>query len=151
MSIPLHTATLPGIQYPMQERSDPMASQGSVIARVYTSDAYLPLRGAPVVFTQTDADGNRQLLAIRTTNSSGLTAPLFVSTPDLSQSQSPGSTLLPYATVDIGVSFPGYSSINALGVQIFPGVETIQGLQLQPVSMDERNETVTVPGSSQNL
>lgn len=128
-----------------------MASQGSVIARVYTSDAFLPLRGAPVVFTQTDAEGNRQLLAVRTTDSSGLTTPLFVSTPDLSESQSPGSTLRPYATVDISVSFPGYSNINAEGVQIFPGVETIQGLQLRPVSIDERDETVTVPGSSQNL
>ena len=31
------------------------------------------------------------------------------------------------------------------------GTQFDLGLQLQPVSMDERNETVTVPGSSQNL
>lgn len=128
-----------------------MASQGSVIARVYTSDAYLPLRGAPVAFTQTDEAGQSVLLAVRMTDSSGLTAPLFIETPNVSESLAPGSALRPYATVDIRVSFPGYSSVNAMGVQIFPGVETIQGLQLRPISAAEQDETVTFPESTQNL
>ena len=128
-----------------------MASQGSVIARVYTSDAYLPLQGVPVAFTQTTADGERKLLAVRMTDSSGLTAPLFIDTPDASESLTPGSTLRPYATVDIRTAFPGYNSVSAEGVQIFPGVETIQGLQLRPVSNAEQDESITFPGSSQNL
>lgn len=128
-----------------------MASQGTVIARVYTSDAYLPLRGVPVTFTQTLPDGSRRLLAIRTTDSSGLTEPLFVETPDASQSLTPGSVLRPYATVDISTAAPGYGTILAEGVQIFPGVETIQGLQLFPRSDLSRTAGETVISGSQPL
>ena len=128
-----------------------MASQGSVIARVYTSDAYLPLKNVPVAFTQSDQAGNQVVIALRMTDSSGLTSPLYLPTPELSKSLTPNSTLKPYTTVDIRVSYPGYSRINALGVQIFPGVETIQGLQLHPVLPQEQNEIVIVPDSTQNL
>ncbi len=128
-----------------------MASQGTVIARVYTSDAYLPLRGVPVTFTQTQPDGSRRLLAIRTTDSSGLTEPLSVETPDTADSLSPGSVLRPYATVDISTEAPGYGSILAEGVQIFPGVETIQGLQLFPRNELSRTAGETVISGTQSL
>ena len=129
-----------------------MASQGSVIARVYTSDAYLPLRNVPVVFSQTLPDGTKTVLAIRYTDTSGLTAPLAVETPDTSDSLTPGSVLRPYATVDIQVEYPGYGGILAEGVQVFPGVETIQGLQLRPLPVTSvQNGGTIYPGSSQNL
>ncbi len=129
-----------------------LSSQGSVIARVYTSDAYIPLPDAPVIFSSTDADGNRNLLAIRTTNSSGLTSPVYVETPDIDQSLSPGLSLKPYATITIQASYPGFQSIQADGVQVFPGVETIQGLQLQPITPAQSDEPTTIlPQSQQNL
>ena len=128
-----------------------MASQGSVIARVYTSDAFLPLRNVPVVFTQTGTD-NKKLLAIRYTNSSGLTEPLFIETPEAVESLTPGAALKPYATVDIQVEYPGYGGILAEGVQVFPGSETIQGLQLRPLPVTSAEYGSTkIPGSSQNL
>ena len=129
-----------------------MASQGSVIARVYTSDAYLPLRDVPVVFTQVQPNGDRSVLAIRYTDTSGLTAPLYIQTPDSSDSLTPGAALQPYASVDIQVEYPGYGGILAEGVQIFPGVETIQGLQLRPLPVTSIEGGGTkYPGSSQNL
>lgn len=130
-----------------------MSSQGTVIARVYTSDALLPLPNVPVTFTQIQPDGSRKLLAIRLTNSSGMTAPLPVDTPDASESLSPGLMQKPYATVDISVEYPGYGGILAEGVQIFPGVETIQALQLLPLPNlpGEQDAGVRFPGSSQNL
>lgn len=128
-----------------------LASQGSVIARVYTSDAFLPLRNVPVIFTQTAAD-KKKLLAIRYTNSSGLTEPLFIETPETAESLSPGAALKPYATVDIQVEYPGYGGITAEGVQVFPGSETIQGLQLRPLPVTSaENGSTKIPGSSQNL
>ncbi len=129
-----------------------LASQGSVLARVYTSDAFLPLRDVPVVFTQSLPDGKKTVLAIRYTNSSGLTAPLFVETPDAADSLTPDASLQPYAKVDIQVEYPGYGGILAEGVQVFPGQETIQGLQLRPLpAVSIENGGVTIPGSSQNL
>lgn len=129
-----------------------MSAQGSVIARVYTSDAYIPLAQVPVTFTQVLPEGGRRLLAIRRTDSSGLTKPLFVDTPELAESQHPGSTIRPYATLDIQVEYPGYGGILVEGVQVFPSVETIQGLQLRPLpSASTEGDQVTYPGSSQNL
>lgn len=129
-----------------------LSSQGSVIARVYTSDAYIPLPDAPVIFSAVRSDGTNELLAIRNTNTSGLTAPVYVDTPDTNQSLSPGLSLKPYATIQIQASYPGYRSILADGVQIFPGVETIQGLQLQPVTPAQAEEPTTVlPQNEQNL
>ena len=42
-----------------------MSSQGTIIARVFTSNARIPLRGAAVVFYRTDAGGARELLGLR--------------------------------------------------------------------------------------
>ena len=130
-----------------------MASQGTVIARVYTSDAFLPLANVPVTFTQLQPDGSRKLLAVRLTNSSGMTAPLPVETPDASESLSPGLMEKPYAVVNISVEYPGYGGVLAEGVQVFPGVETIQALQLGPLPSlpGEQDLSVLFPGSSQNL
>lgn len=122
-----------------------MSSQGSLIVRVYTSDAYLPLRDVPVVISQ---DG--RLLAVRRTDSSGLTEPFFVETPDALESLSPGF-LKPYATVNIQVEYPGYGGILAEGVQIFPGVETIQGLQLIPVNFAETTVVQEPPQDLQEV
>lgn len=127
-----------------------MASQGSIITRVYTSDAFLPLRDVPVVYTQTQTDGSKKLLTIQMTNSSGLTTPYYIETPEASNSLSPGSPLRPYSQIDIHVSSPGYNSILAEGVQIFPGVETIQGFQLRPILPSDVS-SVTLPESTQNL
>ncbi len=123
-----------------------MPSQGSVIARVYTSDAYIPLADVPVTFSRVLPDGSREVLAVRRTNSSGLTEPLLVDTPDTNESLQPDPVLKPYATIEIRAERPGYGRIEALGVQIFPGVETIQGLQLQPNRAD-----ISIDASSQNL
>ena len=128
-----------------------MSSQGSVIARVYTSDAYLPLANVPVTFTKVAPDGKRTLLAVRMTDSSGLTAPIYVDTPDPAASLTPGAALQPYATVNISASYPHYNSLTAEGVQIFPGVETIQGLQLRPVSAADQEEAVVFPTQFQQL
>ena len=129
-----------------------MSSQGSVIARVYTSNAYIPLQNAPVTFLQAREDSRDQLLAFRYTNSSGLTDPIYVTTPDAAQSQSPGLSATPFTVVDILVSYPGFQSVRAEGVQIFPNIETIQDIQLQPESgINTEEPQIIRPQPQQNL
>lgn len=125
--------------------------QGSIITRVYTSDAYLPLPNVPVVYTKTASDGSQTLLAIQRTNSSGLTAPFYIDAPETAESLSPNNTLRPYELINIHVSYPNYNSITAEGVQIFPNIQTIQGFQLRPVSPAEHSSSSTYEESSQNL
>ncbi len=128
-----------------------MPSYGSILARVYTSEAYLPLEGVPVIFSQLQDDGTKQLLSIRITDSSGLTDPLQIETPDVSLSLIPENTLRPYAVLEISAGTSGYNQITVEGVQIFPGIETIQGIQLRPVSADERDQTILFPEYTQKL
>ena len=117
-----------------------MPSYGSVIARVFTSDAYIPLRNVPVMFYQTADSGMTSLLALRYTNSSGLTEPIMVETPDPYTSLNPGTSVKPFSTLNIHASFPGYRSFSAEGVQVFPNVETIQALPLHPLAADTQSE-----------
>ena len=54
---------------------DHMDSQGTVVVRLSTSSALIPLQGATVTITKTRPDGTQELLAVRVTNFDGLTAP----------------------------------------------------------------------------
>ena len=128
-----------------------MSSQGSVITKVYTSDALLPLRGVPVTYFQQGENGAKRLLATRVTGSSGSTAPLYVETPDAARSLTPGSALRPYAALNISVSYPGYDTVVMEDVQVFPGVQTIQGLQLRPTAEGETPQSFTVKEPFQDL
>jgi len=125
--------------------------QGSIITRVYTSDAYLPLRDVPVIYTKIDESGAQELLSIQMTDSSGLTEPFYINTPAVSQSLSPNGTLRPYELINIFVSYPGYNAVTAEGVQIFPDTRTIQGVQLRPVPPAEHGSSEIYREPVQNL
>ena len=62
---------------------DHMDSQGTVVVRLSTSSALIPLQGATVTITKTRPDGTQELLAVRVTNFDGLTAPVMVETPPM--------------------------------------------------------------------
>ena len=60
-----------------------MNAHGSILARVFTSNAMLPVIGAAVAFVRRRSDGTTELLAYRTTNYDGMTVPIDVDTPEL--------------------------------------------------------------------
>ena len=128
-----------------------MSSKGSVIARVYTSSAYIPLDNVPVTFLKSGTDNQDRLLAFRYTDSSGLTDPVYVDTPDAAGSQSPALSSAPYSLVDILVSYPNYQSVHAEYIQIFPSVTTIQEIQLEPIGIQAADTQIIRPQSQQNL
>lgn len=103
-------------------------SEGYFVSRVFTSNAQLPIPEATVVISQ-----GRELLATRTTDSSGVTAPVAIPTPEESQSLAPGLGK-PYAEIDVVVNHPHFSRIVAKNVQIFPNVTTMQNFELVPDS-----------------
>ena len=109
-----------------------MESVGTILTRVYTSRAQLPVEGATVAFLRREAGGKRELLAVRVTDRSGRTAPVEVSTPALSASEHPG-TERPFAVCDIWAEAPGYELQAVDNVQVFPGTQTLQELELIPL------------------
>ena len=108
-----------------------MAATGTILTRVFTSRAQIPVAGATVAFTQRGTEGRHTLLALRV-DANGRTTPVQVETPDASASESPG-TVTPFAVCDIWAETPGYELLVVENVQIFAGTQTLQELELIPL------------------
>ena len=113
-----------------------MQATGTLSVRVYTSQAQIPLEGATVVVAAPGEEGRLNLLSIQSTNSSGMIRPVTIDTPALGESTSPDGLPgdgAPFALCDIWAEQPGYAMLQVSGVQIFPGVETMQDMELIPL------------------
>lgn len=117
-----------------------MESSGTLITRVYTSRAQLPVQGATVAVTQKSSNGRHHLLAVRISDSSGKTTPIPIRSPGPGEGQSPGGQT-PFALVDLWAAAPGYEVLTVEDIQVFPGTETIQNLELIPLP------EMAIPGS----
>ena len=69
-----------------------MTGNGTLRVRVYTSAATLPLEGATVVITRMLPSGKQELIAVQTTDNSGLTPPVTIETPDQTANEPPTGT-----------------------------------------------------------
>ena len=129
-----------------------MSAQGTLIVRVYTSDAWIPVPGAVVSISQRSTDGFTTLLGLRKTDESGFTTPLTVQTPDSSASLTPSDTS-PYALVDITCDHPGYEQVLIENAQVFPGIISVQNIALLPLQAfpDQFSQTELIDIPPQNL
>ena len=115
-----------------------MTSAGKLSVRVYASQAELPLEGATVVVTQQDGQGKYRLVSIQATDSSGLIRTIEVPTPAAGESTQPvppGEAA--FAVCSVWAEHPGYMMLQVNGVQVFPGVETVQEMELIPLAEGE--------------
>ncbi len=124
-----------------------MPSTGTLLVRVYSSAAQLPIQGACVRVLAKTATGQR-VLAVRTTDSSGLIEPVTLEAEPAANSLTPGHAE-PFASVDVTVAHPYFLPIDIRGIQIFSGIRSIQDIMLLP--LEERPadpnaaENVTIP------
>ncbi len=125
-----------------------MQATGTLSVRVYTSQAQIPLEGATVVVAAPGEEGKYKLLSIQNTDSSGQICPVTIDAPALGESISPGGLPgpgRPFALCDVWAEQPGYAMLQIENVQIFPGVETMQDMELIPLpqglcSLQQRDE-----------
>ena len=132
-----------------------MGEQGTLKVRVYTSEAQIPLEGATVVVTAPGRGAKERLISVQVTDRNGMVKPVFLETPGTEASEMPalGGRGEPYALCSVWAEHPGYALLKVEGVQVFPGVETLQEMELIPLGMDEsslENRDVR-PGSLQDL
>lgn len=109
-----------------------MDYKGSVVARVYTSDAKIPVQGATVIFTKLAPDGTRELLAVRLTNYDGYTDPITVDTPPLTNSQNDTPNTDAYTIINITAAEQSYGRILVRNAQVFSDTQTVQEFMLIP-------------------
>lgn len=120
-----------------------MQETGTLVAQLVTSAARIPLFGATLAITQTQPDGTQTLLAVRLSDYDGFTAPFTLSTPPAADSTTRQQEKPPYTQVDLLADCPGYDRILVRGVQIFPGIRSIQQLDLIPTPTLPQSYTQT--------
>ena len=129
-----------------------MEGSGTLAVRVYTSRAQLPVEGATVVVTRKGEGGRYQLLSVQATDQSGQVKSISIPAPALGESTHPGSAVLPYTVCDVWAEHPGYAMLLVEGVQIFQGVETLQVMELEPLSEGQssliQNDVREITGQS---
>ena len=107
-----------------------MPASGYIQVHAYSSFAELPLQDVAV--SVTTADGTA--LAMRLTDRSGRIVPIEVPTPDLAESQSPGSPDAPFTSVNLNARLRGYEQIQVENLQVFADTVTLQNLEMIPLS-----------------
>lgn len=129
-----------------------MTDHGTLIVRVFTTRAQIPVDRATIAVTQRGPDGKHTLLSVRVTDESGRIEPIHISTPALDLSLEPGSGT-GFTLCDIWAEHPQYQLLLVEGVQLFPGVETVQNMALLPLAEHAipRNEADLVEITPQPL
>lgn len=108
-----------------------MAADGYLIIRTYTSAAQLPVAGATVSVTEQGENGAR-LIATRITDRSGRTTPIKITTPDRSESLTPGQPL-PFKDVNITIDKAAFGRVLIENAQLFAGIITEQNVEMLPL------------------
>ena len=127
-----------------------LSATGYIQVHAYTSNAQIPLQDVAVTVTDTDGAA----IAMRLTNRSGiLDAPITISVPDLSASQSPNTGLIPFTIVYLYARLDNYESIHIERLQVFADTVTNQNLEMIPLSEfpSSYNKTEIFQTPAQNL
>lgn len=107
-----------------------MPETGYIQVHAYASDAQIPLEDVTITVTATDGT----VIAMRLTDRSGRITPIEIPTPELADSQSPGSPEAPFTAVNLYARLQGYEQIEVENLQVFDETVTLQNLQMIPLS-----------------
>lgn len=114
---------------------------GFLITNVRTANGALPVEGATVNIFNSSApseDGNippsdTDIIYSMRTNQSGITEKVALATKSKELSTEPGN-VRPFLSYNIAVSADGFYDTEFINVPIFPGITSIQTVDLMPVS-----------------
>ena len=116
---------------------------GRLVVRVSAASGAVPVSGATVVIRSAQTSPPITTLATLLTDESGLTEPILILTPPISESLSPGGKQ-PFAEISTEVSANGYITSSNINIPIYPGITSIQPVTLIPLPDSEKG---TLPSS----
>ena len=111
--------------------------QLKVIAR--TASNAFPVKDAIVIIEKTFPDGSTEVISSLKTNSSGVSPTISLSAPPKKYSLVRQSKVLPFSYYDVLVSATGYYKMIYKNVPIFDDVQSVQPVDMIPVSLDITN------------
>ncbi len=119
-----------------------LIDRGNLKINVTSDNDSRPIENARISISYTgDPDSTLEEL---TTNSSGQTEEITLSTPPLEYSLNPTIESQPYSEYTLTVSAPGYESLIISGTELLPDVTAIQDITMRPMTSGEEPEPVFV-------
>lgn len=125
----------------LREYTDLNTRRGSLRFRTYTARGALPVAGARVVVYK-NIGGKKHIFYSLTTDSSGLTQVMSLPTPPKELSETPDSTVQPYALYDAEVTAAGYNDVLIRDLPVFEGVLSLQRVAMVP-EVGQETEVIT--------
>lgn len=111
-----------------------MERNGSLVVWVTTSRAQIPVDGATVVVALPQPDGRFELMSLLITDESGRAGPVTLPSAQTGDGgQTPGGPQ-PYVNYSMWVEHPNYEVAFVESFQVFPGVESVQQIDLLPLA-----------------
>lgn len=122
----------------------PPESFGYLKFEVASGDGTIPIRDALIYVYSEEGDGSRaRLLHSLTTDEDGLTRTIQLPAPPIAESLTPEMDT-PYTSYYIVVKKPGFAEIEGREVPVFPGITSIQQINMialpEPFAPTERTE-----------
>ncbi len=120
-----------------------------MIVRVTTARGAIPLGAATVTVSNYDPEfenGRGDVIAVYTTNSSGLTERFALPAPPRALSMSPGNGKS-YLTYNISVAKDGYYQQYYINAPVFEGITSIQNADMIPLSDNGQTDNFTPDGN----
>ena len=122
----------------------PQVGTGFLVVQVTTGNSGIPLTGAAVTVSRTDAQETDVLYEL-TTGRDGKTPLISLAAPSRTDSQRP-ATAPPFSAYHVAVSLPGYLSAEYNDVPIFDGIIAMQQADLVPVPENRYPDGFTQDG-----
>ena len=117
--------------------------RGRLQINVTANVGLIPIQNANITISYT-GDPNNTLETL-TTDSSGQTDAVSLSTPPLEYSLTPNSPM-PYSEYTLNVTAPGYEPVTVSGVEVLPDVTALQEIKMIPAETAEGDdETIVIP------
>ena len=104
---------------------------GTLTVRVAVAGNALPVEGA-IVRIRGAEEANSQIAYSLQTDVDGVTEPVSLPAPRREYSMSPSPAQPPYAVYDIEITADGYYSKRIYGVSVFPGINSLQVINMIP-------------------
>lgn len=112
-------------------------SNGFLKVQVYSAQGAFPLKDARVIISK-KLDNQQKVFYEMVTDESGITQPVSLPAPDASHSFVVDG-IRPYENYNIEVSKQGFKTTLREGLPIFPGVVSLQPIQLRPLLASEQD------------
>lgn len=116
---------------------------GYITVAVRTAGGALPVENA--VVTVSDTAGN--ILYVVFTDRSGLTPILKLAAPPKENSETPNMPGPAFFSYNVDTDMQGYRSVRNLSVPVYPGITSIQPVELLPVPEGQTESPAVFPES----